>query len=53
MVSREGEVVRMHEPVDVDKSPKVDVWLTQTETAMRVTLAMLLEKAVTGESTAL
>jgi dynein heavy chain 1 len=50
MVSREGEVVAMHEPVDVDKNPKVDLWLTQTETAMRVTLAMLLEKAV-GEMT--
>ena len=50
MVSKDGEVVPFHEPIDIAKNMSVKDWLKQLEDRMHSTLALLLEKAVSEDS---
>jgi dynein heavy chain 1 len=46
MNSREGESVPFAKPVIISEDPTIYKWLTKTEEAMQVALAVLLEKSV-------
>ncbi|ETO07017.1 cytoplasmic dynein heavy chain, partial [Reticulomyxa filosa] len=46
MASREAEEVIFKQPIDVNKSERIQDWLLQVEHQMRFTLASLLEEAV-------
>lgn len=46
MVSKEGEVVKLSTPVEIGGNTTVVSWLSQVETRMHETLAILLQKAV-------
>ena len=46
MNSREGEGVPFAKPVIISEDPTIYKWLTKTEEAMQVALAVLLEKSV-------
>ena len=46
MASRQGEVVALHEAVSVAADPRVNIWLTKAETAMRLTLVAQLDAAL-------
>lgn len=50
MLSREGEVVKFREGVNITEDPKINVWLTKVDNEMRLTLATFLEN-VMGEIT--
>jgi dynein heavy chain 1 len=50
MVSKDGEVVPFHEPIDVSKHMSVKDWLKQLEDRMHSTLALLLEEAVSEDA---
>ncbi|KAG2237733.1 dynein heavy chain [Thamnidium elegans] len=47
MASKEGEEVIFKNPVSVKDNPKINDWLTLLENEMRVSLALLLNDAVT------
>lgn len=49
MVSKDGEVVPFHQPIDVKKQMGVKDWLKQLEERMQSTLALLLEQAVSED----
>ena len=46
LVSREGEQVLFKQPV-ITKDVKINIWLTELEQSMRLTLAQLLQESVT------
>lgn len=46
MVSKDGEVVEFHEPIDIREGTTVKDWLKDLEVKMQTTLAMLLNQAV-------
>lgn len=46
MVSKDGEVVPFHKPIDITENTNVKEWLKDIETNMQTTLALLLESAV-------
>jgi dynein heavy chain 1, cytosolic len=46
MVSKDGEIVPFHKPIEVKKQMGVKDWLKQLEERMQSTLALLLEQAV-------
>lgn len=46
MVSKDGEVVPFHKPIDIGDQTNVKDWLKELETGMQTTLALLLEEAV-------
>ncbi|RHY29832.1 hypothetical protein DYB32_004823 [Aphanomyces invadans] len=46
LVSKEGEVVRLQTPINPKDDARINVWLAQVETEMRMTLALLLEDAM-------
>jgi hypothetical protein len=50
MVSRQGEVVRLIEPVSVAQDPAVNAWLSRVELAMQRTLVQQLEVALAAAS---
>lgn len=50
MVSKDGEVVPFHEPIDITAQTNVKEWLKALEDGMRMTLALLLEKAVSEDA---
>jgi hypothetical protein len=47
MVSREGEQVPFSSAVDIMAEPAIHKWLTKVESTMQVSLATLLDKALT------
>ncbi|KAI7869607.1 dynein heavy chain [Mucor mucedo] len=47
MASKEGEEVMFKTPVSIKENPKINDWLTLLENEMRVSLALLLNDAVT------
>jgi dynein heavy chain 1 len=49
MVSKDGEIVPFHEPISVKHGTSVKVWLTEMETKMKNTLALLLEQAISED----
>ena len=49
MVSKDGEVVPFHTPIEVKKQMGVKDWLKQLEERMQSTLALLLEQAVSED----
>ncbi|CAK4126621.1 unnamed protein product [Aphanomyces euteiches] len=52
LVSKEGEIVRLKQAVNPQEDARINVWLAQVETQMRMTLASMLEVAVAkSEST--
>jgi hypothetical protein len=46
MNSREGESVPFAKPVIISEDPTIYRWLTKTEEAMQIALAVLLEKSL-------
>lgn len=46
MVSKDGEVVPFHKPIDIAEQTNVKDWLKSLEDRMQTTLALLLESAV-------
>jgi dynein heavy chain 1 len=50
MVSKDGEVVPFHEPIDIARGMGVKDWLKQLEDRMHSTLALLLEDAVSEDA---
>ena len=50
MVSKDGEVVPFHEPIDIARDMSVKDWLKQLEDRMHSTLALLLEEAVSEDA---
>lgn len=50
MVSKDGEVVPFSQPIDVTKQMSVKGWLKTLEERMQSTLALLLEQAVSEDS---
>lgn len=50
MVSKQSEVVPFSAPVDVAADPRVNAWLSATESAMKAALISQLDKAVMGVS---
>jgi dynein heavy chain 1 len=46
MVSKDGEIVPFHKPIDIFSQTNVKDWLKELESCMQTTLALLLEKAV-------
>jgi dynein heavy chain 1 len=50
MVSKDGEVVLFHEPIDINPETPVKEWLKLLESRMKTTLALLLEDAVNEDS---
>jgi dynein heavy chain 1 len=50
MVSKDGEVVPFHKPIDITAQTTVKDWLKQLESRMQTTLALLLEDAVNEDS---
>lgn len=50
MISKDGEVVPFHEPIDVVKHMGVKDWLKQLEERMQSTLALLLQQAVSEDA---
>lgn len=50
MVSKDGEMVEFHRPIDIPEHSNVKSWLKDLESTMQTTLALLLEQAVTDDS---
>jgi dynein heavy chain 1 len=50
MVSKDGEIVPFHEPIDITLGMSVKDWLKQLEDRMHSTLALLLEEAVSEDA---
>jgi dynein heavy chain 1 len=50
MVSKDGEVVPFHKPIDITAEASVKDWLKELESSMKTTLALLLEDAVNEDS---
>ena len=50
LVSKDGEVVPLHNPIDITAQTNVKTWLKALETGMQDTLALLLENAVNEDS---
>ena len=50
MVSKDGEIVPFHKPIDIKVETNVKDWLKAIETGMQDTLALLLEQAVSEDS---
>lgn len=50
MVSKDGEEVPFHEPIEITQQKNVKEWLKEMETKMQTTLALLLEQAVAEDS---
>eukprot|EP00522_Entomoneis_paludosa_P000277 CAMPEP_0172474334 /NCGR_PEP_ID=MMETSP1065-20121228/69303_1 /TAXON_ID=265537 /ORGANISM="Amphiprora paludosa, Strain CCMP125" /LENGTH=4205 /DNA_ID=CAMNT_0013232513 /DNA_START=82 /DNA_END=12699 /DNA_ORIENTATION=- len=50
MVSKDGEMVEFHEPIDIATEGSVKDWLKLLESRMQSTLALLLEKAVSEDN---
>lgn len=50
MVSKDGEVVPFHEPIDITDQTIVKDWLKCLEDRMQTTLALLLERAVNEDT---
>jgi dynein heavy chain 1 len=46
LVSREGETVRLDQPVDLNAIPKINDWLRKLEEEMQKTLAKMLSRAL-------
>jgi dynein heavy chain 1 len=49
MLSKDGEIVPFHEPIDIGPQSNVKEWLKTLETRMQTTLALLLEQAVSED----
>lgn len=50
MVSKDGEVIEFHNPIDITAQTTVKQWLKELENQMQTTLAHLLENAVQEDS---
>jgi dynein heavy chain 1, cytosolic len=50
MVSKDGEIVPFHEPIEITSQKNVKDWLKEIETKMQNTLAHLLEQAVVEDT---
>lgn len=50
MVSKDGEVVEFHKPIDITAQTTVKDWLKELEHQMQTTLAHLLENAVSEDA---
>lgn len=50
MVSKDGEIVPFHKPIDITGQTSVKDWLKELESRMKSTLALLLEDAVNEDS---
>jgi dynein heavy chain 1 len=50
MVSKDGEVVEFHKPIDITPQTSVKEWLKELELQMKTTLALLLQKAVAEDA---
>jgi dynein heavy chain 1 len=46
MVSKDGEIVELHKPIDITAETTVKGWLKELEISMQTTLALLLQQAV-------
>lgn len=42
MLSREGEMVKFRQGVNITEDPKINIWLTKVDNEMRLTLATFL-----------
>lgn len=51
MVSKDGEAVPFHEPIDILSNTPVKAWLKELEKCMQTTLALSLEQAVKEDAT--
>jgi dynein heavy chain 1 len=49
MLSKDGEMVSFHEPIDIGPQSNVKDWLKTLENRMQTTLALLLEQAVSED----
>jgi dynein heavy chain 1, cytosolic len=50
MVSKDGEIVALHKPIDIAEHTNVKDWLKELEVGMQTTLAVLLEDAVNEDA---
>lgn len=49
MIAKDGEIVPFIKPIDISKSSSVNDWLKELESQMKITLAHLLEQAVSED----
>ncbi|KAL3939676.1 MAG: hypothetical protein SGBAC_005637 [Bacillariaceae sp.] len=50
MVSKDGEMVPFNEPIEIMQGASVKKWLSELEEKMKLTLALLLEQAVSEDA---